>query len=74
MLNNLQNDCDFSNYPKDHPLYSERNKLVPAKFKDELASKSIHEFVGLRSKLYSILTDEDKAGLIITHNHEFSWQ
>ena len=48
---------DFSNYPKDHPLYSEENKRVPGMFKDECGSKMIKEFVGLRSKMYSLRFD-----------------
>ena len=44
---------DFSNYPKDHKLFSLRNKKVPGFFKDETAGKPIGEFVGLRSKMYS---------------------
>ena len=45
---------DFSEYPKDHFLYSTDNQAVVGKFKDELEGKIITEFVGLRSKLYSL--------------------
>jgi hypothetical protein len=52
---------DFSDYPKDHPLFSEMNKKVIGKFKDETSSKPISEFCGLRSKMYSIkLGDYEK--------------
>ena len=34
MANDVDN-YDFSNYPEDHPLYSEDNKKVIGKFKDE---------------------------------------
>ena len=44
---------DTSNYPKDHPLYSDLNKKVIGKMKDECGGKKISEFVGLRSKLYA---------------------
>ena len=47
---------DTSNYPKEHPLYSETNKQVLGKFKDEMGGDPIKEFVGLRSKMYSILS------------------
>ena len=57
--NNLDNDrknqiskYDTSNYPEDHILYSNKNKKVLGKFKDETAGAQINEFVGLRSKLY----------------------
>ena len=49
---------DFSNYDKDHPNYDTSNDLVPGKFKDEMGGKPITEFVGLRSKMYSIKTQE----------------
>lgn len=44
--------CDF---PRDHPLHSDRNKKVLGKMKDETNGKPISEFVGLRSKMYSFL-------------------
>ena len=47
---------DFSNYPLDHPNFdSDVNNLIPGKMKDEMAGDLILEFVGLRSKMYSIL-------------------
>ena len=45
---------DLSDYPKKHPLYSEDNKKIIGKFKDELNSEIAFEFVGLKSKMYSI--------------------
>ena len=45
---------DFSDYPKQHHLFSNMNKKVIGKMKDETASIPISEFVGLRSKMYSI--------------------
>ena len=60
-LSKLKSFFDFSNYPKNHNLYSEENKKVPGKFKDETASKEIVEFVGLKSKMYSFsVKDSDK--------------
>ena len=46
---------DFSNFPKDHPNFDISNKMIPGKFKDESPNNSILEFVGLRSKMYSML-------------------
>jgi len=46
---------DTSEYPKDHPLYSARNAKVLGKMKDECAGDYVEEFVGLRSKIYSLL-------------------
>ena len=49
---------DASNYSPSHPLYSPANKKIIGKFKDETAFVPIVEFVGLRSKMYSIKTSE----------------
>ena len=46
---------DTSDYPKDHPQYSAKNKKVVGKMKDECAGRLIAEYVGLRPKMYSIL-------------------
>lgn len=46
---------DFSDYPKDHRCYSNNNKKVVGKFKDECEGTPIAEFVGLKPKMYSIL-------------------
>ena len=48
---------DFSNYPIDSDLFdNDVNHLIPGRFKDEMAGEIITEFVGLRAKMYSILT------------------
>ena len=57
-LSELKDFFDFSNYEKHHPLYSAENKSVVGKFKDETHGIPISEFVGLRSKMYSLLTVE----------------
>ena len=46
--------CDTSDYPKDHPLHSVKNKKVLGKMKEECAGHSVAEYVGLLSKMYSI--------------------
>ena len=48
------NLLDTSNYPKDHPLYSERNKARLGCIKDESAGVPFREIVMLRPKAYSI--------------------
>ena len=50
---------DTSNYPKNHPQYSEDKKKVVGKMKDECAGRLIAEFVGLRPKMYSVLEADD---------------
>jgi hypothetical protein len=56
---------DTSNYPMDHgSSYSNVNKRVLGKMKDEMAGKRIEEFVGLSAKLYAYRVggcDEKKA-------------
>jgi hypothetical protein len=45
---------DTSNHPRDHPMYSADNMKVIGKMKDECGGKPPLEFVGLRSKMYSL--------------------
>jgi len=52
-----KDEYDFSDYPKTHKLYSEHNRKIAGKFKDETHSIPIEEFVGLRSKMYSMRYD-----------------
>jgi len=51
---------DTSNYDKSHPLYSETNKKVVGKMKDEAEGFLYVTFIGLSSKVYS-LNGEDKS-------------
>jgi len=50
---------DFSNYPTSHMLYGTGRKKVPGAFKDEFGGKQIKAFVGLRSKMYCLLPDQE---------------
>jgi len=50
----MAEQLDTSDYPKAHPLHSDRNKKVIGKFKDETNGTPIKSFVGLRAKMYSI--------------------
>jgi len=47
---------DTSNYPKDHPCYSIKNKGVSGVFKDEMGGDVIQSIIALRPKSYSILS------------------
>ena len=51
---------DTSNYEVNRPLPTRRNKKVIGLMKDELGGKIITEFVTLRPKTYSYLTDDGK--------------
>lgn len=53
----FQDYLDTSNFPKDHFLYSEKNKGVVGKFKFEEGHKLITHFTGLRSKLYCYICE-----------------
>ena len=45
---------DTSEYPTTHSLYSKKNAKTLWKFKNECTSLQSHEFIGLRSKMYSL--------------------
>ena len=50
----------FSNHPKDSKFFDETNKKVIGKMKDESEGKIIDEFVGLKSKMYSMKNIDGK--------------
>ena len=50
---------DFSGYPKDFVYYCDLNKKVLGKMKDEFNGVKIVEFVGLKSKMYSLIAEND---------------
>jgi len=51
---------DTSNFPKEHELFSMDNHRVVGKFKSETAEVAPKQFVGLRSKMYSLYVRDDK--------------
>ena len=54
MKQNQKHLFDFSNYLKDSTFFDVTNKKVIGKMKDEFEGKIVDEFVGLKSKMYSI--------------------
>jgi hypothetical protein len=60
-LKGMAEHFDFSNLPTDHPLYDPRRKDVVGLLKDEFKGQAIREFIGLRSKMYSVLTCDGKS-------------
>ena len=51
---------DNSDYPENSEFYFKENKKVIGKFKDETAGVPIDDFIGLKSKMYSVSLDSGK--------------
>ena len=51
---------DFSGYPKDSKYYDSANKKVLGKMKDEFYEVKLFEFVGFKSKMYSLNSVDDR--------------
>ena len=60
IANDVEKRFDTSNYEVNRPLPTGKNKKVIGLMKDELGGKIITEFVALRPKTYSYLTDDCK--------------
>ena len=60
IANDVEKRFDTSNYECDRPLRTGKNKKVIGLMKDELGGRIITEFVALRPKTYSYLTDDCK--------------
>ena len=60
IANDVENRFDTSNYEVNRPLPKGKNKKIIGLIKDELGGKIITEFVTLRLKTYSYLTDDGK--------------
>ena len=60
IANDVEKRFDTSNYEVNRPLATGKNKKVIGLMKDELGGKIITEFVTLRPKIYSYLTDDCK--------------
>ena len=54
IMNKHQEFFDWRNQPKDGKYYCNDNKKVPGKMKDKYGGTHIHEFIGLKSKMYSM--------------------
>ena len=60
IANDVEKRFDMSNYEVDRPLPTGKNKKVIGLMKHELGGKIITEFVTVRPKTYSYLTDDGK--------------
>ena len=57
---NDKNKFDNSDYSENSPFYDKTNKKIIGRFKDETAALVIKEFIGLRSKMYSYIKDNNQ--------------
>ena len=55
-----KNLFDFSDYPLNSKFFEPVNKKLIGKMKDEFKEKIISEFVGLKSKMYSLIDVDDE--------------
>ena len=53
---------DNSDYPESSPSYCNVNKKIIGKFNYEACGVSITKFIGLKSKMYSYVKDNEKSG------------
>ena len=52
---------DDSNYPESSPYFDKTNKKIIGKFKDEAEGVPVIEFIGLKSKMYSYVKENQTA-------------
>ena len=55
----IETKFNASNYELERPLPKGKSKKVIGLMKDELGTQIMTQFVGLRAKTYSYLTDDD---------------
>ena len=55
-----KNLFDFSDYPLDSKFFDPTNKKVIGKMKDEFKGRKINGFIGLKSKVYSLISVDDE--------------
>ena len=60
IANDVEKRFDTSNYEVDRPLPTGKNKKVIGLMKDELGGRIMTEFITLRPKAYTSLTDDGK--------------
>ena len=55
-----KNLFDFSDYPLNSKFFDPVNKKAIGKMKDEFNRKKINEFLGLKSKMHSLIAIDDE--------------
>ena len=51
---------DLSIYPEDSKYYVKANNVIAGKMKDETHGLSIKDFVGLKCKIYTFITEDNR--------------
>ena len=59
-INSMSDYFDMSEYPKESKFYNGKNKKVIGKFKDEVSNDFIKEFIGIRSKTYAFIKNNNE--------------
>ena len=72
-MSQMIDEFDTSNYLVEHPLFSKTNAKVLGKFKDETASVPPIEFIGLKSKMYSLLVTPNDPAKLTAKGVKRSW-
>ena len=62
-----EDEFDFSEYPLAHACYNNKNHKVILKFKDELRSLILEEFIGLLPKCYSLFFHGQVKDNVVLH-------
>ena len=65
---------DLSNFSKNSKYFCNDNKKVPGKMKDEYGGTAIYEYIGLKSKMYSIRDiHNDEKSVYKGHNSDIKF-
>ncbi len=59
-MDSMSDYLDMSEYPKDSKYHNGKNRKVIGKFKVEVSNDFISEFIGIRSKTYSFIKNNDE--------------
>ena len=62
---------DLNNQPKDSKYYRNADKKVPGKMKDEYGGTPIYDFIGLKSKMYSICDVKNNEKIILKGHNSY---
>lgn len=67
LIERLKHCIDFSNFPRDHALYSTENKSRLGYWKSEVAANVINRVCAIRSKVYSLEVTKENGELALTN-------